>query len=76
MKYTTVEERHMTVEERKCPYLVSRVFVTTLTTYGQAVADCGHIVTLGQHFNLLEQEDGQFIVLCDDCMNLWTNVHR
>jgi hypothetical protein len=41
----------------------------TLTTYGQAKADCGHIVTLGQHFNLLEQEDGQFVVLCDECMD-------
>ena len=65
----TIEEKYMTVEERKCPYLVSQSFVMTLTTYGQAKADCAHIVTLGQHFNLLEQEDGQFVVLCDDCMN-------
>lgn len=66
----TIEEKYMTVEERKCPYLVSQSFVMTLTTYGQAKADCGHIVPLGQqHFNLSEQEDGQFVVLCDECMN-------
>lgn len=65
----TVEKKYMTVEERKCSYLVRKVFVATLTTYGQARADCGHIVTLGQHFNLLEQEEGQFVVFCDRCMN-------
>lgn len=65
----TVEEKYMTVEERKCLYLVSHSFIETLFTYEQAKADCGHLVTLGQHFNLLEQEDGQFVVLCDDCMN-------
>jgi len=65
----TIEEKYMTVEERKCLYLVSQLFVMTLTTYGQAKADCGHVVTLGQHFNLIEQEDGQFVVFCDDCMD-------
>lgn len=69
MRYMTIEEKYMTAEERRCSYIVSKSFVMTLTTYGQAKADCGHIVTLGQHFNLLEQEDGQFVVLCDDCMN-------
>ncbi len=65
----TVEKKYLTVEERKCPYLVSQAFVTTLTTYGQARADCGHIVTLDQHFNLLKQEEEQFVVFCDKCMN-------
>jgi hypothetical protein len=65
----TVEKKYMTVEERKSPCLVSQVFVSTLTTYGQAMADCGHIVTSGQHFNLLEQKDGQFVIFCDGCVN-------
>ncbi len=68
MRNMTIE-KYMTVEERKCPYLVSQSFVATLTAYGQAKADCGHVVILGQHFNLIEQDDGQFVVLCDDCMN-------
>ena len=72
----TIEEKYMTVEERKCHYLVSQVFVKTLTTYGQAKADCGHTITLGQHFNLLEQENGQFVVLCNDCMDLYTAEHH
>lgn len=57
--------KYLTTDERKCPYLVFQAVMDAIHMCGIAQLDCGHIVK--NNINLNEQEDGQFITLCEKC---------
>jgi len=66
----------LTIEERKCYTLVMKVMQATLVQYGAVRLDCGCMLDKKTYkewidkggIQLIEQEDGQFLALCPDCL--------
>lgn len=62
-----VEQKYLTEEERRCPWLIVELVMATIRTCGVALLDCGHILDAkNKNVNLVETEEG-FIAICDEC---------
>lgn len=57
--------KFLTEKERMCPTTVMNAVMETIKSHGNAVLDCGHQTT--KEVVLKQQEDGQFIALCEKC---------
>lgn len=60
--------RFLKEEERKCPKTVMNAVMETIKLYDGATLDCGHIIDgKNKVVVLAQQEDGQFLALCEKC---------
>ena len=62
----------MTTEQRKDLSFVATVLAETFRQYSYATADCGHHI-FPETFGMVEKPDGQFVVLCQECLDKATS---